>query len=160
MSKTWSARIKLCVLDPHSSSTSHIVSVLRFYIHMTPSLWSFSPTLYLKMSTQDWVTHSNLLRASYRMRVPKLVWQNTEPFANKEIAKNDLHINPRWIESLMGIPIGWVYPSAHSIFDVAYSEAHSSSKNWATPRVGMVHALGGGGQGPLAQLRLENQVRN
>jgi len=47
-------------------------------------------------------------------------------------------LNPRWVESLMGIPIGWVNPHAKSIMKVSTVSKplteNKNTHNWMTPR--------------------------
>jgi hypothetical protein len=42
-------------------------------------------------------------------------------------------LNPRWVETLMGLPIGWVMPSCVNPITPIAEPSQSNGENWATP---------------------------
>lgn len=84
-------------------------------------------------------------------------------------------LNPRWVETLMGLPVGWTMVSCAAPWTIEpmncgssatesspqpQSElSESSGSAWGTPRVGTAKAPQGGGNGDDAPYRLENQVQ-
>ena len=85
-------------------------------------------------------------------------------------------LNPRWVETLMGLPVGWTMATCASPWTIAltscdYLETESSppqqselsassGRGWGTPRVGMAEAgTRTGARSGFTASRLENQVQ-
>jgi hypothetical protein len=42
-------------------------------------------------------------------------------------------LNPRWVETLMGLPVGWVMPSCKSPVTIELTNSDSSETEWCPP---------------------------
>jgi len=82
-------------------------------------------------------------------------------------------LNPRWVETLMGVPVGWTSPNCTHVLTIeqmnldysetelylqhAQEQSESCGKSWGTPRVSMINGPGSIG---TKKGRIEDQVRD
>jgi hypothetical protein len=52
--------------------------------------------------------------------------------------KSNGKLNPRWVETLMGLPVGWTMPSCASPITPMGNTTQSMGENWITPQSGDV----------------------
>jgi hypothetical protein len=77
----------------------------------------------VKHSTLLWGAESKLLDRS-----------NIEEQVANQQGLNDAKLNPRWVETLMNLPVGWVMPSCVNPITLQGEEAPSHGiGNWMTP---------------------------
>lgn len=119
----------------------------NFYLQNPPSIEEIKP--YFKKEESRQISKSDLdfdlLREKMKKRFRDIeVLQINGSKIEEEITSPYGFLNPRWVETLMGLPVGWTKPDSNFVYKFERKKRKKlkvKGGNWSTPTSGESHKI-------------------